>query len=382
MKIARAQAFRYTLPLRRPLSLKGVTLLKRTGYLLKLTSDSGMVGWGEAAPLPGFSTESEAKVVETLRWAVGRLDGYRLPEEYGHLEGAGLLPIEDVFSASFALESAYFSLMAAERRQPRYEYLDPMTRPHLMLCALLTGTPGEVLDQAKHARDAGYTAVKVKVGGRAVADDITLVKSLREVLGPEIGIRADANRQWTTDDTMTFAIATKEVGFEYLEEPVAHMPDFVNRLAEAHAPYALDETFYGFYKEIRSRFGIKDIATPQFSRHIGELSRTFRRAAACIWKPTLLYRPDMARELVSGEFAFPVRKLVFSACFESGVGIAFLANMAAAYGGSEVPAGLDTYRYLAEDVLETRLPLDSGRVDLDAINAASAKVNEDRLVPL
>jgi O-succinylbenzoate synthase len=382
MKIARAEAFRYSLPLRAPLTLKGVTLLARTGYLLKLTSDSGAVGWGDAAPLPGFSEESAAKVEETLRWAIGRLEGYRLPEEYTHLEGAGLLKIEDVYSVAFALETAYFALMAAERHQPLYEYLDPATRPYLQLNALLTGPREEVLAQARQARDAGYKAVKVKVGGNGVTADIALAEDLRDTLGPDVAIRADANRQWSVDEAVRFASATFPLKLEYIEEPVHQMTDLVGLYTEAGVPYAVDETLYGFYREIKGQFSMKDLSTQKFAHHIRDLTSAFRHASACVWKPTLIYRPNMGGELASGRFAFPVKKLVISACFESGVGIAHLANLAAVYGGSDVPAGLDTYRYLAEDLLENPLPLEGGCIDLDAVNNAASHIDEARLQPL
>ena len=58
MKIRRTDVYRYTLPLKEPLTLRGETFAEREGLLLRVESDTGAHGWGEAAPLPGFSTEN------------------------------------------------------------------------------------------------------------------------------------------------------------------------------------------------------------------------------------------------------------------------------------------------------------------------------------
>ena len=56
MKGTRCQLFRYRLPLRRPLRLPaGDDLTVREGILFCVTAADGYVGWGDAAPLPGWS---------------------------------------------------------------------------------------------------------------------------------------------------------------------------------------------------------------------------------------------------------------------------------------------------------------------------------------
>jgi O-succinylbenzoate synthase len=57
---------------------------------------------------------------------------------------------------------------------------------------------------------------------------------------------------------------------------------------------------------------------------------------------------------------------VISSAYETGVGTSCLVALAAGVGDEEVPAGLDTYRRLAEDVLRPRLEL-APRVDVRAL---------------
>ena len=95
-------------------------------------------------------------------------------------------------------------------------------------------------------------------------------------------------------------------------------------------PYALDET----------------LATL-------ETLEMFPNVAALVAKPTILGGVGRIRQLASHN-----KPIVFSACFESGIGIARIAQLAAEYAPKRV-AGLDTYSYLSEDVLIDRLRVDN-----------------------
>ncbi len=64
MKPAGFRLYRYHLPLSEPLQSKGTTLRHREGLLVELAGDGGAVGWGEAAPLPGFSRENPDEAAE------------------------------------------------------------------------------------------------------------------------------------------------------------------------------------------------------------------------------------------------------------------------------------------------------------------------------
>ncbi len=58
-------------------------------------------------------------------------------------------------------------------------------------------------------------------------------------------------------------------------------------------------------------------------------------------------------------------KAVISSAFQSGIGLAAAANLAACMNQQDVPAGLDTYKWLAEDVLAERFTTKDGCVDAE-----------------
>jgi O-succinylbenzoate synthase len=73
---------------------------------------------------------------------------------------------------------------------------------------------------------------------------------------------------------------------------------------------------------------------------------------------------------------------VVSSAYESGVGTAALVALAAGIGDHPVPAGLDTYRALADDVLDTPLGLPAPSVDVGETAVASRAVDVGRLQAL
>ena len=82
MKLASYDLYRYRLPFSRPLTLGDLALHHREGLLLRLSGDEGSEGWGEAAPLPGFSVESQGEAASKLRRLAASKIGYEVKADW------------------------------------------------------------------------------------------------------------------------------------------------------------------------------------------------------------------------------------------------------------------------------------------------------------
>ena len=337
MNIARASVHPYAIPLRTPLAFPGGTVSLREGVLLCLEDDAGNVGWGDAAPLPYFSAESFAEARDALERCARALAGQPFPETMPELEERGLVACLGIPSVSFAFESAALHLRAAAAGIPVHRTLAQQPAETLYLNALLTGSVEEAALRAGECATQGYTAVKLKTGAVTVEEDIARVQAVRAALGPDIALRLDANRAWDFETATVFANAVRDCAIAYIEEPLcepARLPEFFRKTG---MPYAVDETLCG-------------IATRTGPREFHDI---IVGAEAAILKPTLSHFPGMANALLLG--AIPAKTVVFSAAFESGVGLAAIAAYAAAYGTPGIAVGLDTHRWLENDLLERAL---------------------------
>src|SRR5687768_1261063 len=82
IKLARFDLYRYSVPISRPLTLGGIALFQREGILLKLSGDDGSEGWGETAPLPGFSVEGLVDTTAQLRRLAASMTGCEVKQDW------------------------------------------------------------------------------------------------------------------------------------------------------------------------------------------------------------------------------------------------------------------------------------------------------------
>jgi o-succinylbenzoate synthase len=342
--------YRYSLPLRRPLALKGTTLRRREGLLLRLSGDDGSEGWGETVPLPGFSEENLDQAIAQLRRLEGSLIGREVTDDWTDREGTfgrELERIAPVPSVRFGLELAVWNLYGAFSGMSLSEVV-PVN-------GLLSGSPREALEEARRMRDAGYQTVKLKVGGRGVEEDVGLVRRLCDELGDDMSLRLDANRAWSYEEAARFV--RDAPSFEYIEEPLADPARLPDLVLEFGAVVALDESLVGLQPEELEKHGY---------------------ARGVVLKPTLL--GGISRTLRMAEHALRLGMTpVLSSAYESGVGTAGLVALAAGIGECPAPAGLDTYRALAGDVLDAQLALPAPSVDVGETMNASRTVDVCKL---
>jgi len=330
MTITDATCYTYTLPLRPPLTLAGSTVSQRRGALLRLTGEDGATGWGEAAPLPGFSPESREEAVEALALRARTLRGRSRPEEPGQLLQWG--EPGDPSSVRFAVQSALLDLSAAQADGSIGTVLGEGREP-VALNALVPADANGLEAQGERLRRAGFEAVKFKVGRGTPATDADRVQMLHTGLGNEVALRLDANRAWTFEEAKTFAEAVAPVPIEYVEEPLARPDRLDDFVAHTDLPVALDET---------TREGPPDALAER--DHI----------AAVVLKPTLLGGLSATRRWRVWAGKGEVRTVI-SSSYESGVGTRMLVSLASAW--SDAPVGLLAHSRLAEDVLHPRMQL-------------------------
>ena len=368
MRIVGLTAHRYDLPLHHPIGLSTGLLTTRTGLILTLATSTGLVGRGDVAPLPGFSAESLPEAEAGVRALAEKIVGRTAPVDpdasgmWSDRVARWVWRLELPASVMTGLQAAIVDLLAVHRGETPAQTLHPDASSEVRVNGLLLGDADHVLADATRLRASGFRAVKLKVGRGDVAEETRLVRSVRAVLGPDVALRLDANRAWKEDEALTFARGVEGCDIAYIEEPLRDPSRLVSFSRRSGLPVALDETVS--------------------ERAVEDLER-WRGVRAVVLKPTLLggceFTLWMARRAINAGMT-----AVVSACFESGVGTAGLACLAAALDQPDVPVGLDTYRWIAEDVVEASLDMSHGRLRIaDAVEAMRAPLSAHvRLIPL
>src|SRR5262245_15271457 len=97
-------------------------------------------------------------------------------------------------------------------------------------------TTADLQDEMRRHLDAGYTMVKMKVGGLPLAEDVRRIEAVKEVLGNQAELAVDANSKFLRDDALAYARALAPLGLRWFEEPCDPL-DFA-LLAEIASIYA------------------------------------------------------------------------------------------------------------------------------------------------
>ena len=103
------------------------------------------------------------------------------------------------------------------------------------------GSTAEVRGYAQRCRAAGFTQVKMKVGG---VGDVDRVRRVRDVLGPSVSLRLDANAAFRPETAIRFAESVADCDIDSLEQPIPRgAPAVLARLRRAcPIPIVADES--------------------------------------------------------------------------------------------------------------------------------------------
>ena len=113
----------------------------------------------------------------------------------------------------------------------------------------------ELREQTAANLDAGFRAIKMKVGRERLREDVARAAAVREAIGPDVPLMTDANMKWSIDEALRASRALAEYDVYWLEEPT--IPDDIAGQArierEGPLPVAAGEnlhTIYEFQKTI------------------------------------------------------------------------------------------------------------------------------------
>jgi L-fuconate dehydratase len=150
------------------------------------------------------------------------------------LDAVDLSYLEDVLTRSEALGI----LAQAQVSRPQAEQiLKTGYRGYDTSVGWFEYSDGQIRDNVRRAMDAGFTAMKLKVGSPDPDRDIRRAMLVRDVAGPAATIMLDANQQWTLPDAIRICGALQAMNPYWIEEPTH--PDDVQAhrtLADAIAP--------------------------------------------------------------------------------------------------------------------------------------------------
>jgi L-alanine-DL-glutamate epimerase-like enolase superfamily enzyme len=198
--------------------------------LVKLTTDDGIVGWGEACC--GADTASvEAAVRAMAPFVVGR-DPWNRDAMRRDAFTHGLWQFRSG-TGNFAwagIDMALWDICGRASGQPLWRLLGGLQRREATYFYYLArGSPEQLATQVAEGREAGFDVFYLKVG-LDDDDDLAMVAAVREALGPGPRLRLDANGSWSLPQAARNLHALEEHDIDFVEQAVRDHP--IGLLAE------------------------------------------------------------------------------------------------------------------------------------------------------
>jgi O-succinylbenzoate synthase len=231
------------LPLQEPFRISSGVCTERRILLLELTDADGVSVWAEcvAGELPNYSAETIDTAWHAITtWIAPRVLGRTLP---------GPEAVHDVLARDFrghpmakaAVEMGCWALSAERAGVPLARRLGG-TRAGVPtgISLGIQATPEALVERALAARAAGYRKIKLKIQPGA---DVAYVRAVREAVGPDVALMADANSGYAIADAEHLS-QLDAFGLTMIEQPLGR-EDLVQhavlqrRLA---TPLCLDES--------------------------------------------------------------------------------------------------------------------------------------------
>jgi D-galactarolactone cycloisomerase len=278
--------------------------------LTRVETDAGITGYGSGDTMDGFETfghlfigkdpmqiASHVKVIETIGFHAGR---------YWPLEAA----LWDIIGKACRQPVATFFGGAADRL-PAYASFGELK------------SPSARADAALAARQAGFRAVKIRIGREDVQSGLAAVRATREAAGADIEIMVDLNQWWRmagdTSPALDVAAVRRiaaelaDLGVTWLEEPLPAADLAGMRL-------------------LREQVGVR-VAGGEMARSVPELLDALTAGALDVVQPDVVLAVGMLRARTVAEIALQRNRWFTPHTWTNGLGLLANLHVAAGVGG-------------------------------------------------
>lgn len=365
MKISQIDIYDYALPLTQTINVAGTWITQREGCIVALKDDLDNTGYGDISPLPGLDNVPLDVCKKELLQAKHQLE--HQPLHYDHFNPTsrmlGMVHPDTPVNRHvlFGLESALMRLVLQHDPDMAATVYTGFNKGStcVNINGLFVPDPSDSAVQSRldHLQQAGFSTIKIKIGRLAIQDEIKQIQRLWNDFNHNVTLRLDANQALSFDTYEHYYNALQSIPVEYVEEPLKNS-DF-SAAAELPWPLAIDESIDFFL----------DNATLTLSSIPKGVT-------------TLIVKPSSFSGL-SSLLAFMQKpehgafNLVLSSAFNTGLTVSLLGCLASHPACTKTAHGLDTLKYLKQDVITDSPIIQNGCLNITE-NHCSGRVMLNR----
>lgn len=223
--ILSVQSIIVDLPTIRAHKLAMAVMQSQTLVIIRVQCSDGVEGIGEATTIGGLSYGEESP--ETTKLTI---DTYLKPAMIG-LDASNINGVMDLLSriakgnriAKSAVETALLDAQGKRLNVPVATLLGGMVRQSLpVLWTLASGDTERDIEEAEQLLEARrHNTFKLKIGRRAVEEDVAHVAAIKRALGSRAKITVDVNQAWEEAQAARGIAMLEDAGIDLIEQPIS-----------------------------------------------------------------------------------------------------------------------------------------------------------------
>ena len=283
MKIRRITAYQVDLPLHegsyRWSGGKSITVFDST--IVRVETDSGIVGHGEVCPLgpfylPAYAAGVRAGIAELGPHLIGED-----PTELGRLNRRMDAALKGHPYVKSGIDMACWDILGQAAGLPLCTLLGGRYGEDFVLYrAISQESPDEMAGKVAGYRAQGYRRFQLKVGGEP-ATDIARIRAVAGVLEPGDRLVADANTGWLMHDAARVVRAVRDIDV-YIEQPCLSYEECLSIRRRTDHPFVMDECIDGIDVLLRGHADrAMDVVNLKISK-LGGITRLRQARDLCV----------------------------------------------------------------------------------------------------
>jgi len=220
MKIINISCKRLDVPLDKPFVIATGIATQAETMIVMIETDEGIIGYGEAEPSLAVTGETIETVEAVLPLLASRLIGLN-PFAIERVHKIMDRIIVRNSAAKAGIDIALYDIMAKKLGMPLYALLGGDCNMVTTDMTVGIDEPQLMAAEAAKYKTAGYSVLKIKAGLDANAD-ADAMRLIREAVGHDMRLRADANQGWSVNEAIRTIDIYEKYGVEMVEQPVKY----------------------------------------------------------------------------------------------------------------------------------------------------------------
>lgn len=361
-KITNIEIFPLLAKFKKPFSFSGITRVSSNNIIIKIHTDEGIYGVGEACPVPGMSGETDISICHVIKKFFAPLLAGKNPLDFATLTTACEKALGGNVVAKAAINIALYDLAGKLLNLPIYTLLGGKFRDSIEINGSVgMGTAEEMIDISEEQMATfGVKYLKLYCGKEEMSQDVAKLKKVIKAIGNRARVFLDVNQQWSVKTAIKAIKMLEEENLLYVEQPTPKWDYEGMRLVKESVttPIAADEAV----------FSVTDVGQLAAARAVDII-------AIYILKPGGILR---------GHDAITVANAFALDCFigsylELGVGTAAGAHLAASIPNLNYPCYMFGPLKYEHDILKEPLKIADGKIEVPQGPGLGIELDEDML---